>query len=70
MKNINNNMLPSNTPGIDSPVIPVDYPITTPISVVVKKRTFNFQTAPDSLPSNVEENQEIDAKKFPIMKDI
>jgi hypothetical protein len=60
--------LPGNSPGIDSPVVPVDYPATEPVAVVQKKQPFNFDTVPDSLPSRAEEEQVIDASKFPKLR--
>lgn len=63
-----NYFLPGNTPGSNSPVIPVDYPPTAPVSVVVKKQPFSFQFNPDSLPSPDKDNQEMDATKFPKLR--
>jgi hypothetical protein len=65
MKNF---FLPGNTPGVDAPVVPVEYPPTAPVSVVVKKQPFNFDLTPDALPSRAEEAQEMDASKFPKLR--
>lgn len=62
-------MLPGNTPGALSPVIPIEYINTVPVSLVRKNSIpLGIQTRVDSIPSRAEEEKITDASRFPILR--
>jgi len=62
-------ILPGNTPGALSPVIPVEYTNTAPVALIVKNTApYRIPTTPDALPLSSEDVKEVDAKKFPILR--
>lgn len=70
MINKPSSILPGNTPGELSPVIPVEYTNTAPVSVVrVDTAPYRFeQQQPSSEPTRAEDKKETDASKFPILR--
>lgn len=67
-QNIPSPILPGNTPGSLSPVIPVEEKVKAPVRLVVTKTPYNMQTVPDALPLRTEDSKEVDASKFPKLR--
>jgi hypothetical protein len=64
----NRMFMPGNLPGADSPVIPVEEQKKEPVTQVIKKQPFNFNTAPNSLPGRATETKEVNAANFPKLR--